>query len=427
VRRRRAPLPAAPPAVALLAAALSLAVLLAALPPSAAAQDAPAAPAAGAPGAAAAAPALGEKRQQIHQLGKERSQAEQQLARIQANEGELRLEVEQLSELVRESLQRKEALEQRIRRQQELAEQQGREAKRLEGEVREGQKRIGQRLRRLYRLAKQGRTALLFQMARFQTFAKDTRSVALLQESDRAAIARFESLAREMVEQQHQAELSVQRLIALRGELEDETRQLSDRQAYLHQAMSDISNNRALYRKYLAEVEQMMTRMEVAVTRMEKDAQTAAPPPKPRTPSELHGALPPPVPGEVIAAFGAQDPRYDLKKRQRGIVLRVAPKAAVTAVAAGRAVHAGPFRGYQQLVVLDHGQGLFTVYGHLEALTVKRGDWVAQGTTLGVATYQPVDEAYDVYFEIRHNGKPDDPLGWLKAGSLRVSASAAAP
>jgi len=60
--------------------------------------------------------------------------------------------------------------------------------------------------------------------------------------------------------------------------------------------------------------------------------------------------------GEVLAGFGAQDPRYDLKKTQRGIIVRVAPKAVVAAVAAGRAVHAGPFRGYQSLVVLDHGE-----------------------------------------------------------------------
>ncbi len=170
--------------------------------------------------------------------------------------------------------------------------------------------------------------------------------------------------------------------------------------------------------------------MESAVTKMEADARAAAPTmpaAAPKKPEELRGALPPPVQGEVIAAFGAQDPRYDLKKTQRGILVRVGPKAAVTAVTAGRAVHAGPFRGYQSLVVLDHGGGLFTVYGHLEELQVKRGDWVQPGATLGVATYQPVDEAYDLYFEIRHDGKPDDPLTWLKPGSLRrVSNGAAA-
>ncbi len=99
----------------------------------------------------------------------------------------------------------------------------------------------------------------------------------------------------------------------------------------------------------------------------------------------------------------------------------VVKNAPVRAVAGGRAVHAGKFRGYQALVVLDHGQGLFTVYGHLQDLTVKRGQWVRQGASLGRGTYQPVDQAYNVYFEVRHNGIPDDPLGWIQPGRLRIA------
>jgi septal ring factor EnvC (AmiA/AmiB activator) len=373
--------------------------------------------------------ALGEHRAQIERLERERRQAERQLATIQASEGELRSEIAQLAERVRESHQRKEALEERIAQQQALAERQRREAQRLEAEVRAGERRIGQRLRRLYRLAKQGRTGLLFQMARFRTFAKDSRTVALLQDGDRAAIAQFQALARELAAQREQLARSMGRLLALRTELEEESRQLTERESYLRAAMGDVSRNRTLYRQYLDEVEQMRVRMASAVARLEAEAETrakAAPPPtRPRSPAELRGTLPPPAQGRVIAAFGAQDPRYELKKRQRGIVLRVAPKAAVAAVAAGRAVHAGPFRGYQALVVLDHGEGLFTVYGHLEGLRVQRGDWVPAGAEVGSATYQPVDEAYDVYFEVRHNGKPDDPLQWLQPGRLPVDPQAA--
>ncbi len=89
-------------------------------------------------------------------------------------------------------------------------------------------------------------------------------------------------------------------------------------------------------------------------------------------------------------------------------------------------MHAGPLRGYQALVVLDHGKGLFTVYGHLEQLAVKRGQRVAQGARLGRATYQPVDQAYNVYFEIRLRGRPDDPLRWLAPGALRAGGASAA-
>jgi septal ring factor EnvC (AmiA/AmiB activator) len=256
-------------------------------------------------------------------------------------------------------------------------------------------------------------------MARFQTFAKDSHYLVLLQESDRAAIARFESLNRELTETRRHNEASVERLLALRGELDEEVRQLSEREEYLRRSMGDVAKNRELFRQYVDDVERMMASMEAAIARMEHEAREARAIATPRDMLTLRGALPPPVEGEVVAAYGAQDPRYDLKKRQRGILLRVAANAPVAAVAPGRAVHAGPFRGYQSLVVLDHGQGVFSVYGHLEALELKRGDWVAQGHVLGRATYQPVGESYDVYFEVRHNGQPDDPLTWLRPGAVR--------
>jgi septal ring factor EnvC (AmiA/AmiB activator) len=135
-------------------------------------------------------------------------------------------------------------------------------------------------------------------------------------------------------------------------------------------------------------------------------------------PEALRGKLPPPVQGQVVAAFGRRDPRYALNKFQRGIVIRTGAEAQVTAVAPGRVVHAGPFRGYQELVVLDHGKGLFTVYGHLTDLRVQREARVPAAARLGSATYQPIDGGYSVYFELRLNGKPDDPLQWLQPGAL---------
>ncbi len=158
--------------------------------------------------------------------------------------------------------------------------------------------------------------------------------------------------------------------------------------------------------------------MEAALVSLERKSRESGPPVPLPDPGTLRGRLPPPSRGRIIAAFGEQDPRYALKKFQRGLVIRVAEAARVSAVAPGRVVHAGPFRGYQQLVVLDHGHGLFTVYGHLEKLRIKRGGWVRAGARLGEATYQPIGGAYDIYFEIRMNGKPVDPGGWLRPGSL---------
>ncbi len=363
-------------------------------------------------------PELAPQRAKIEQLRRERTAAEHQLARFEASEEELQSEITHLADLVRASRQRQDALQQRIGAQQRVTDAQARELARLKREIAQGRERIGQRLHRLYRMTKLGRSAALFQVARHLTFAKDSHYVALLQEADRQAIAQYEALNADLVEKQAQVERTLERLLTLREELDEETALLAERRVFLRTSLRDAARNRELYGKYLRDLERMMSGMEATIARLEQEAKARQV--VPSKPAELRGTLPAPAAGAVIARFGEQDPRYDdLKKRQRGVVLRVAPYAPVAAVAPGRVVHAGPFRGYQALVVLEHGGGLFTVYGHLERLEVGRGEHVPQGRTLGRATYQPVQDAYDVYFEVRYNGQPDDPQHWIAPGRLR--------
>jgi septal ring factor EnvC (AmiA/AmiB activator) len=375
-----------------------------------------------------AAAQLQEKHAQQRRLDQEKRQIQQRLAGIQASEEELQSEIERLSDLVRTSRRRKADLERSIALQNEAIAQQTRELERLKREIRDGRRRIVQRMARLYRMLKNGRSAVLFQMARFQSFFKDSRYLALLQQADREAILQYEALNRDVEAKKAVVERNLERLVTLRGELAGETRQLDEREAFLRSSLADVANNKVLYRRYLKNLEGMLARMDTALARLEQEAAGNKPPPAPLEPEALRGRLPAPVQGDLLAGFGEQDPRYDLKKLQRGIVLRVTPAAPVQAVAGGAAVHAGPFRGYQQLVVLDHGRGLFTVYGHLENLAVRRGERVEAGALLGRSAYQPVDEAYNVYFEIRLQGQPDDPLRWLQPGLYRrLAPPGAAP
>lgn len=357
---------------------------------------------------------LQEKQIKIEQLDRERSEVKQRLTQFDSSKSELRSEIRRLSDLVRESKQRKDELQRTLGRQKGLIIRQEKELALTRDKIRSGENRIRLSLRRLYRLLKTGREATLFQLANSQTFAKDAHYMTLLREADQKALDQYQALTRELLDKNHEVELSLVRLKGLQKELEEETANLYQRESFLEDSLKDVEENRAMFRSYLADLDKLMSGMEEEISRLESEAFIKKEPQGKVTPETMLGALKPPVAGKIIARFGDQDPRYDLKKFQRGIVLRVNKNASVSAVAGGKAVHAGAFRGYQSLVVLDHGNGLFTVYGHLENLGVKRGEWVDSGERLGQAAYQPLDQAYDVYFEIRHNGKPDDPLRWIK-------------
>jgi septal ring factor EnvC (AmiA/AmiB activator) len=84
----------------------------------------------------------------------------------------------------------------------------------------------------------------------------------------------------------------------------------------------------------------------------------------------------------------------------------------VHAVARGRVVYAHFMRGYGQLIILNHGNGWLSMYGNNETLLHGVGDDVAAGEALGTAVLTTSDST-GVYFELRQNGKPVDPRGWL--------------
>ena len=112
-------------------------------------------------------------------------------------------------------------------------------------------------------------------------------------------------------------------LLALQKELEGENRRLKERKSTLRKSLSEIENDRVLYRAYLADVKKSMNGMETAVVKLEREVRLKASGKPPLTPAKLKGTLPLPAKGRVIARFGRQDPRYAVKKRQRGIIFRV--------------------------------------------------------------------------------------------------------
>lgn len=136
----------------------------------------------------------------------------------------------------------------------------------------------------------------------------------------------------------------------------------------------------------------------------------------PRIPFEKQkGKLPRPAQGTVQVPFGrVVDPRFGTVLQQKGIDLQAEPGTPVLAIAHGRVVHAGTLRGYGNLVILDHGQGYFTLYAHLERTERQVGEVLGPGDRVGGVGDTGSLKGPFLYFEIRHHGTPLDPAQWLR-------------
>jgi septal ring factor EnvC (AmiA/AmiB activator) len=139
---------------------------------------------------------------------------------------------------------------------------------------------------------------------------------------------------------------------------------------------------------------------------------TRAPEPRTGAPFEqLKGRLHAPVRGQVTERFGS--PRADSGLSWRGLFIKAPAGREVKAVAAGRVVFADWLRGFGNLLIVDHGDGFMSLYGNNETLMSQAGEPVRSGDTVATVGSTGGNTASGLYFELRYQGKPFDPLGWL--------------
>ena len=113
-----------------------------------------------------------------------------------------------------------------------------------------------------------------------------------------------------------------------------------------------------------------------------------------------------PLAGSVVAGFGAEQPGLP---RSRGLTIAVRPGAQAVAPAAGRVAFAGPYRGYGQIVIIEHGGGWTSLVTGLAALDASVGQRLVPGSPLGRAgTGQP-----RITLELRKDGEAVNPLDQL--------------
>jgi len=130
--------------------------------------------------------------------------------------------------------------------------------------------------------------------------------------------------------------------------------------------------------------------------------------------ARLRGRLPPPAPGPLQSAFGrVVDPRFRTVTVRNGVEIGAARGEPVRAVAPGRVVHAGWFKGYGNLVIVDHGEGFHTLVAHLESMSAAAGEEVEAGARLGTVGDSGSLRGAHLWFELRERGRPVDPRPWL--------------
>jgi septal ring factor EnvC (AmiA/AmiB activator) len=129
----------------------------------------------------------------------------------------------------------------------------------------------------------------------------------------------------------------------------------------------------------------------------------------------MRGRLEWPASGRVVEEYGMRvNPRFGTKTFRNGIDIDAVDGSNVHAVYPGHVLYTGWFRGYGNLIIVDHGSEYYTLYAHVADMKVAEGDDVRQGQVIGTVGDTGSLQGPRLYFEVRYQGKPQDPAQWLR-------------
>lgn len=278
-------------------------------------------------------------------------------------------------------------------------------------QIRRTGKRLEKRLVALYKEGDIGPLKIMFSADTPTELVQQYHYLTRVMEYDRELLGEYRSAVAihqqqlvdlERLEQQHSALLKKeqqQRKVATDG------RHLQSR------LLKQVKAEKKRLQQELVRLRQRAKRLQGLISRLQQQPAVASAPGDASL-SAGKGKLRWPVNGKVMIGFGTQkDALLGTYYESNGIEIAVAPGVAIHAVADGKVVFSDWFKGYGNLLILSHAGGFHTLYAQAASLDRPLGAQVKAGDALATSG---LGGRESIYFEIRHNGSPVDPLRWLQ-------------
>lgn len=268
----------------------------------------------------------------------------------------------------------------------------------------EVRKDLGRRLVGLYRLGGQGYLRLFLTLEPDENLLPAIRQLRFLVRRDQMALDQYLTTHEKLTFQRHR--LEAERRDASEWQLREAQRRdalVAVRQRHERTIAAVAAERRRLAARTLELKDKERKLARLIGSLVSNDEELAGTPIQ-----DFRGVLDWPSRGEVELDFGPRrDPRYRTEVPHNGIDIRVEEGSPVRVVFPGQVLYAAPFEGYGTMVVVHHPGRVFTLYAGLRELLAEKGDVLSLGDVVG-------NSADVIYFEVRVDNEPRDPLLWLR-------------
>jgi septal ring factor EnvC (AmiA/AmiB activator) len=307
---------------------------------------------------------------------------------------------------------------------------------------------IQKRLVSVYKAGEAGNLRFLFSSESFPQMLENMRYMKSLLESDRKLVAAYEERIEKLKQLKRKMESDARRKETLRGAIELTKRQIEEEKSSKATFLVHVREEKTAYQASLRDLEANSRRLQSIVARLEaesrrndaarrrsirvkpqnkaqsrvnsreqnKGTSSVVLPPMPSNGfASQKGRLSMPAQGRIVASFGRhKHPEFNSFTVSNGISISAPNGADVRSVYDGKVIFSDYFKGYGNMVIVDHGDGFFSLYAHNSKVFKRAGASVSKNEVLASVGDVDSSKGSILYFEIRYQGKPVDPTPWIR-------------
>jgi septal ring factor EnvC (AmiA/AmiB activator) len=286
----------------------------------------------------------------------------------------------------------------------------------LEERKKERSEILNRRLRAVYKKGKMHSLEVLLTSKTFIDAIKRFEYLTIIAEQDKRVYNELIGLKKELQMKKQFLRTNLEEIKKINVEAEREAEFLLAKRNEKNTMLESVKEQRVKQDQLAKELKNSASRISDLIVRLEKER-------KEREQREgaqnffetVAGEIKWPCKGQVISTFGNQvNPKYGTTVKNNGIDIKAPLGTPVHAVAKGKVVYNDRFLGYGNVVLLDHGKGYYSLYAHLQEIRVSLKDLVEKDQAIATVGDTGSLEGSKLHFEIRENGKPVDPVPFLK-------------
>jgi septal ring factor EnvC (AmiA/AmiB activator) len=348
-------------------------------------------------------------RSQIEEIEKHLSEQQGELFTVDAKEKDLLGEIERLEmELARNTDALRE-VSSRIQEVEDAIEDGQDRVHTLNRSLRDAQDYLTRRLIAFYKFGKIGYMALLMGADTLQELEKSIRYMSSIMDRDSEVLDRVEEKRRQVEREVAGLEENKVALELLRKAKDARGRLLERHMESRVYVLMKARREKEFYEKAVKELKQAAQELNQTMGGLEKEEKEIS---QLEGLAHMKGALPVPLQGEIVRNLHTSGSSPFMHKK--GVFITGSEGEAVLSVFPGRVDYSGWFKGYGQLMVINHGEHYFTLFAHLHKRAREKGEMISGGEPVGIAGDPGWNLGPGVYFEIRRGGEHLDPEKWLQ-------------